>query len=102
MAAPASGGPTRLATPLMAVRRPKAGLRRSGPRILMKMGDRAATQVPVSRPNRLAQARKERKERQTAREKRGGRTAVMVREVRLRGNSNLGDKSDAHDNFFKS
>ena len=36
----------------------------------MKMGDMAATKVPVSRLNRLAQTRKEKKERPTERERR--------------------------------
>ena len=65
------GGPTRLATPLTAVRRPKAGLRRSGPRIRMKIGDMAATQHPVSSPNSAAHTTNERNELQMERQKRG-------------------------------
>ena len=61
----------RLATPLTAVRRPKAALRRSGPRMRMKIGDMAATQHPVSSPNSEAQTTNVRKELQMERQNRG-------------------------------
>ena len=84
-AKPAIGGPIRLATPLIAVRRPKAALRRSGPRILMNIGDMAATQQPVRRPNKLAQMMNATKVWQTERQKRGMTTVSKATDDSERG-----------------
>ena len=69
----------------MAVNRPKAELSRSGPSILMNIGDMAATHPPVSSPNNEAQTMKVVTEEQMARQNSGMQTRVMTREERESG-----------------
>ena len=77
--------PTRQAVPLIAVRSPKAELRRSGPRIRIKIGDIAATQHPVRRPNKPAQTMNAQKVEQIASRNNGGNTRVIARAEKLSG-----------------
>ena len=51
----------------------------------MNMGDIAATQQPVRRPNKLAHTMNEEKDEQMVNKKRGGNTMVMERAENVRG-----------------
>ena len=51
----------------------------------MNIGDIAATQQPVSSPNKLAQTMNEQKLEQIVKMKRGGKTKVMERAENVRG-----------------